>query len=389
MKSLRILFCLPNLAGGGAERMVLTVAASLDRQRFRTRLFVHEQWGQHLGSLAPDQDIHFEHDRPYRRTDLVRSFLATFREVGNADVVVGAIEGRATFLALLAGLLRRRPIVVWVHADWLQFSRYVSWRQRLALRLYRFADRIVCCSVGAQEAFATMLPKARSSLVTIHNGIDVERVRRLSVEQIAPEHEAIFEKQTIVAVGRLDVQKGYDILIRAHARLRQHVDCNLVIIGDGPEGDALRLYAKEHTVADSVHFLGFQKNPFRYMRRASVYAMSSRFEGFALVLVEAMTCGAPVVSVACPSGPSEVLDDGKYGLLVETENPDAIALALKQVLTDAAMRERLSALSRERCAAFDISALTREWTALFDGLATTSRKPRRRPTHALEEPDLG
>ena len=186
MKSLRILFCLPNLAGGGAERMVLTVAASLDRQRFRTRLFVHEQWGQHIASLAPDQDVHFEHDRPYRRTDLVRSFLATFREVGNADVVVGAMEGRATFLALLAGLLRRRPIVVWVHADWLQFSRYVSWRQRLALRLYRFADRIVCCSVGAQEAFATMLPKARSSLVTIHNGIDVERVRRLSVENIAP-----------------------------------------------------------------------------------------------------------------------------------------------------------------------------------------------------------
>jgi glycosyltransferase involved in cell wall biosynthesis len=368
---LNILLCVPNLSGGGAERMVLTLAAALDRKGLGTRLFIHERWGQHMASLAPGQKVHFQHERPYRRKDMVMNMVGNFRQAGGCDVVIGAIEGRATITALFAGLLRRRPVILWVHCDWSQFSTHVSWRQRLALQFYRFADRVVCCSLGAQEAFATLVPAATPKLTTIYNGVGIDEVQRLSQEAIEAEHEVIFEKPVTVAVGRLDVQKGFDILIRAHAQARASVDCNLVIIGEGPLHDDLLKCARDNGVADSVFLIGFQKNPFRYMRRAHAFAMSSRFEGFALVLVEAMACGTAVISTSCPSGPAEVLDHGRFGLLVEPENPAALATSLVGVLIDPAERRRLSALALERCRAFDIGASIDEWVDLLVDVAAS------------------
>lgn len=239
--------------------MVLDLASALDRTTFKTRLFIHKRWGQHLQSVEPDLDVHFQQTRPYRRADLLPSLVANCREATDAYVVVGAIEGRATMTALLASLVRRRPIVLWMHCDWSRFVRHVSWRQLLALRLYRFANRVVCCSAGAEKAFRALVPTAGSKLAIIYNGIHVDEVQRLSREPIEEAHDPIFAKPVIVAAGRLDVQKGFDILINAHARMRRAVDCNLVILGEGPEGDSLQRCAAENGVGIPFSFSAFKR----------------------------------------------------------------------------------------------------------------------------------
>lgn len=126
--------------------------------------------------------------------------------------------------------------------------------------------------------------------------------------------------------------KSYDTLIRAFARLRKTLQARLIIAGEGPERATLEELAKSLGVVDDVDMPGFVQNPFAYMSRASVFVLSSTYEGLPNALIEAMACGCPVVSTNCPSGPEEILRGGKYGHLVPVHDIEAMARAIELVL---------------------------------------------------------
>jgi glycosyltransferase involved in cell wall biosynthesis len=136
----------------------------------------------------------------------------------------------------------------------------------------------------------------------------------------------------VLAAGRLVALKGYDTLLRAFARVRQETFARLVILGEGPERPNLERLAAELGVAADVDMPGFDPNPFRYMKRAGVFVLSSRCEGLPNVLIQALACGCPVVSTDCPSGPSEILDGGRYGALVPVDDVEAMAGAIVRAL---------------------------------------------------------
>jgi len=136
----------------------------------------------------------------------------------------------------------------------------------------------------------------------------------------------------ILGVGRHHFQKGFDTLLRAFARVRQQMPARLVILGEGPERPNLERLAAELGVAADVDLPGFDPNPFRYMRWAGVFVLSSRYEGLPNVLIQALACGCPVVSTDCPSGPSEILDGGRYGALVPVDDVEAMAQAIVRAL---------------------------------------------------------
>jgi glycosyltransferase involved in cell wall biosynthesis len=136
----------------------------------------------------------------------------------------------------------------------------------------------------------------------------------------------------VLAAGRLVALKGYDTLLRAFARVRQETPARLVILGEGPERPNLERLASELGVAADVDMPGFDPNPFRYMKRAGVFVLSSRYEGLPNVLIQALACGCPVVSTDCPSGPSEILDGGRYGVLVPVDDVEAMAGAIVRAL---------------------------------------------------------
>jgi len=362
----RILLAIPNFSGGGAERIALTLAQALDPRRFQVTVFAHERWGRLAGSLPPHV-LALSKNEAYHRHQLPGLLMRTVALARQNDVLVGANEGRAAFLTLLAGRLTGRPVVCWIHSYWEEFGKHLSWRQRAALPVYARADALVAVSSGAAESFARIVGIPQRRLKVIHNGVPGEEIRTRSFEAIPLEHEPAFDRPTIVTAGRLDPVKGQEHLVRAHAALRARgVEHHLVLLGEGPRHEELVALAQDLGVDRSVFFLGFQENPWRYMRRATVFALSSLVEGMGLVLAEAMFCDAPVVSFDCPTGPREVLEGGRSGVLVPLLDTEGLATALERVLVDPGERLRLTAAGARRRDAFDLGGFASEWGSLLE-----------------------
>jgi glycosyltransferase involved in cell wall biosynthesis len=367
-----LLILLPNLNSGGGQRIVLNFLYNLDRTKFRPLLLVQERLGAFLDELErvcdPDE-FEFLQERPYKRTDLPGLILKTIARARSFDLILGGLEGRASTCGLLAAKVLTKPFVGWIHIDWRPFSEEVSWRQILALRAYKMADQLVACSAGAGDNFSALFDIPRERITTIMNMIPCDAILYNSTQPLPPEHEQLFDKPVVLAVGRLEEQKGYPHLVQAHRRLIEAgIDHNLVIIGEGSLLDVIKDQVAQLGLDDTVHFLGFQKNPHRYMARATVFTLSSEFEGFGLVLAEALMCSAPVVATDCLSGPSEVLSGGEFGLLVPPKDPESLAGALAKLLCDPDMRRKLSVRGPERARQFDQSVVDGEWQDLMTGM---------------------
>jgi glycosyltransferase involved in cell wall biosynthesis len=151
----------------------------------------------------------------------------------------------------------------------------------------------------------------------------------------------------IVAAGRLAEVKNYPLLIEALAILRGTVPASLVLLGAGEQEAVVRSAIRAHGLDDVVHLCGFQRNPWKFMARADVFALTSRYEGFGNVLIEAMACGVPVVATSS-AGTRDIVSDGVDGLLVERHEPADVAAALARLLQDAVLRQRMSAAARRK-----------------------------------------
>ncbi len=199
------------------------------------------------------------------------------------------------------------------------------------LRIFlRYSNHVVAVSGGIR----CELKKGRyysGDVKLIYNGIIPENFGQLISEEF--DHPWLSEKKVpvYVAAGRLAPQKDFETLIRAFDLVIKTRSAKLVLFGDGPLYSELNKLAKDLGISDHVDFLGYVKNIFPVMEKASAFVLSSAFEGFPLVLIEALACGAPVISTDCPHGPSEILDKGKYGKLVEVGNYKMLADAMIEV----------------------------------------------------------
>jgi len=205
----------------------------------------------------------------------------------------------------------------------------------------------------------------------IPNSVDLARIETLEAER--PEHPWLGgPRPVIAAVGRLTVAKNYPLLLRAFADLRASQPAGLLIVGEGKERDRLRALAEGLGVGDDVAFLGSQPNPFKFIGAADVYVLSSDWEGFGNVLIEAMACGTPVVSTRYGEGAEEIITDGVNGILVPRGERRALANAMLRLMEDEGLRARLSQNGRRRALDFDNGAITRRYEAVFR--ATVERR---------------
>lgn len=208
------------------------------------------------------------------------------------------------------------PAVQWWFRKWFGFGT-----ERF---LYRRAARVVGVSQGLADEAAELFNLPPDKVLSIPN----PRRSRDASMQIAREHEPWFDKPVILGVGRLAPQKDFAMLLRSFAELGPERDVHLVILGKGPERAALETQARDMGIADRVFFSGFVPNPEAYMRRARVFALSSRNEGFPGALIEALEAGTAIVSTDCPFGPREVLDEGRWGQLVPVGDAHTLAMAI-------------------------------------------------------------
>ena len=196
--------------------------------------------------------------------------------------------------------------------------------------LYNKADLVIAVSNLVKNDLISSFRIKDDKIKVIYNPYDLEKIRKLASEEIEIEYQEIFKFPTIITVGRLSKQKGQWHLIRAFKKVKEVLsDVKLVILGQGELEDYLKKLAIDLGLEKDVHFLGFQKNPFKYINRSTIYVFPSLYEGFPNALCEAMACGIPVISADCKSGPREILapetditretkeiEYGTYGILV-------------------------------------------------------------------------
>jgi glycosyltransferase involved in cell wall biosynthesis len=194
--------------------------------------------------------------------------------------------------------------------------------------------------------------------------VDLLAVTTAAAAPLEPADMGRWEPPVIVAAGRLAEAKNYPLLIDALAILRRTVRARLFILGQGDRETAMREQIDRLGLTDAVVLCGFQANPWAFIARADVFALTSRYEGFGNVLVEAMACGVPVIATTSP-GTREIVTDGVDGLLVDRHEPDAVAAALARVLTDAVLRQRLAAGARISASRFALPAIAAAYDTLL------------------------
>ena len=196
---------------------------------------------------------------------------------------------------------------------------------------------------------------------------DVAGMAAAAVEPLDAEFQAQWTSPVIVAAGRLAEAKNYPLLIDAMAVLRQRIPARLFILGQGDLEGEIRARIAERGLTDTVVLCGFQRNPWKFIAKADVFALTSHYEGFGNVLVEAMACGVPVVATAS-AGTRDIVRDGEDGLLVTTHDAVSVAGALERVLGDAARRAQMSRAARTHAVDFALNVVASKYQAVFDGV---------------------
>ncbi|MED4476082.1 glycosyltransferase [Oceanobacillus caeni] len=229
-----------------------------------------------------------------------------------------------------------------------------------------------CCISFYNEAKENLVKRYKikpEHVKVIYNPIDLENIRQ-SIENgsVKKEHFSLFkdDRKTIITAGRLVKQKDQKTLIKAFEKVNQTVNADLVILGEGELDNELKKLAKDLSIHDRVHFIGFQHNPYIFFEKADLFVLTSIHEGFGHVIAEALATGTPVISTNCQSGPKEVLDDGKYGLLTEVGNVEELAGKMLKILS---MNEeellQIQEKGYERAADFDARNIVKQYEDTF------------------------
>lgn len=351
--------------GGGGEKMALLLAEELARRGRKVSIacLSHQPL---LQRAVPDGVSFAMPVRPGKLARL-RFFPQAKSLTDTAAVVVGSLELQSM---LGAALLAPGRTVGWLHKNIAGYLTGKSLPYRLLYRrLMAFAIRrsrtVVCVSDGILNSSRALWPHLAQRFQRIYNPMNLQAINEQSRLSLPPDIARFMTQgPVILAVGRLERQKHFSLLLEAHALLRQRgLAVRCCVVGEGSERDLLTRKIRELGTTDSVLMPGFQ-NPYPFMRQASVLALSSLFEGLPLVIIEALALDLPVVAVNCPSGPAELLQNGRIGLLVEG-TAEALADGLEKTLA-LGRTEDASRLRLQRAGDFAVDKLLPQWLAVLD-----------------------
>ena len=333
----KIAIFLQDLVAGGAERMMLHLGEAFAARGHAVELVLVRAEGEYVPMVPPCLKLV---DLKLRRTGASLPALASYLRRERPDAMLSGLV-HVNVMAVLAGKLARSGTRV-VVSERNTISRDVHDSPSLAVRMahwvvpwvYPRADAVIAVSHGVARDLAAYSGMPEHRIDVVNNPVVTAK---LASSAAAPSPHPWFEDggpPVVLAAGRLAPQKDYPTLIRAFALLRQSRDVRLLIIGEGDERPAIEAMVSDLGLAGAVAMPGYLANPYAAMARASVFVLTSRWEGSPNVLVEAMACGAPVVATDCPSGPAEILEGGRYGPLVRMGDAQAIAQGIAAMLDD-------------------------------------------------------
>ena len=360
-----VAFLLRDLGQGGAERSSLRLANGLASSGMKVTLFVLKKKGEMLDSISPDIQV----------VDIKSSFIRLISEIRSMDIDF-LLPIYTSMRALMAkAILRKSFKVIISQRNMFTMDRGPIQTKLKFIRcklLYRFAGACVCISHGVAEEMRTLNLISSDKIHVIYNPV----VNKELLSQIdEPLNDPWFNENSssvIIGIGRFGDQKDFATLLKAFEIVSlNRGNLKLLLFGEGKQRVMLEKMASDLGIAEKVRMPGYTRNPYHYMKRAALFVLTSRFEGFGNVVAEALACGCNVVSTNCKSGPSEILDGGKYGALAKVGDPEDIAIAITKMLDNPLPKELLIS----RAEYFSEERAVENYHALFTAIAdsTTSQ----------------
>ncbi|HDC4322747.1 glycosyltransferase [Aeromonas hydrophila] len=369
----KVLFVMKTLEGGGAEKVLVNILNHLDEAKYEITLLLLKYEGVYLSSLpsyikvkyllGPEptgflrRGVIYSMKKRWYSLVLAKPWLANALLPDYYDVGVSFLEGDASLL--LSYLNGPQKKIAWVHID---LERHHTLPREIEKVVYERMDEVVCVSEGVKQSVLNLHPVLESNISVIYNPVDTTFIAAKGQESIK-----VGRGLNVLAIGRLlNSQKAFDLLLAAHHQnIAAGMDYHLTILGEGSDREVLEKYIQEHQLSDHTSLLGFQDNPYPYIAGCDLFVMSSRYEGYPVVLVEAMTLGKAIVSTAC-TGPQEALNDGEFGYLVPVNDVNTLAKGIKTLLEDQGVRERYASLSKQRADIFSFRRSMMDVERLLD-----------------------
>ncbi|MBU0731983.1 glycosyltransferase [Patescibacteria group bacterium] len=341
----KVLIITPYLGRAGMERSLGLLLDKLDYEKFEVsflyfkKLYKKDE-SSYLEDILNKKKIKFFY-KPFKRGLSLIKMSKKIKEV-IVEVKPDVVLAREWFQAIASVRAKQKsehkPKVIGdlrnnMEREFLAHVK-IPPLQKTYKKLLHQVDQLVCISEGVADNMHEKFKISKNKLVVIHNGFDFDLLKGTGEQKR--------KSNVILAVGRLAPQKDYPTLLKAFRLVRDKTDAELWIIGDGDLEKKLKKQADMLGISEHIKWLGYQKNPFKYMKQATVFALSSAWEGFGNVITEAMACQCPVVSTDCPYGPSEIISHNKDGYLVTVGDFEKLADHIIKLLDDPALRQKIA-----------------------------------------------
>lgn len=369
----RVCVFLADLQGGGAERMMVQLAAGIAAHGVTVDLVVADAQGPYVSEVPAS--VQLVALGRARTASAVLPLAAHLRHT-RPDVLFTTLH-HAAVAAAIASRLAGGNVRLFVREASTPLHRGArttdprAWAIGAAMRwVYAIADGVIAVSEGVADGLVRHRGVPKEKVHTLYNPVVTTELPALAA--MDPGHAWLGPgaPPVVLAVGSLRPVKGYATLLEAFARVRAASSARLLILGEGRQRKELVARAAALGLADDVDFAGFVANPFAYMARSAVFVLSSEREGLPGALIQAMACGCPVVATDCPSGPAEILEGGRYGELVPVGDADAMAAAILRTLA----APRRDAALRSRAARFASGAVVSAHVAAFGHSVAAPRR---------------
>lgn len=382
VENMRVLFLLSHFLDGGIDTILLQYLKGLVKMPgFSVSLAINVRMNElevFRNQIPPEVKVEYLVDQPYlcnpriaklkgKMSILSKLLDNSFNKIIRRRKIQAGINKLAQSHDLLVDFdasqseyLTKCPIptIAWLHFSMRKLNEVKPLKTQRILKQLNQYTRIVTICEAMRNELSEMAPNLASKLTTIYNPIDQTSI------VLKSEASVNFPDPYILTVCRLNEdQKDVSTLIRAYAQT--NITEKLVIIGKGKDEDILKKLARDLNVEDRVYFAGFHENPYPWIRKSKAFVLSSKYEGFGIVLVEAMYLNIPVISSNCPVGPSEILDNGSAGLLVPPEDCTAMANAITQITTDDNLRRELTQKAAKRADLFTFDSQLTKMINLF------------------------
>lgn len=365
----------PTLMIGGAEKSLVKLANGLSTRGWTIHLLLMSKVGPLVDEVGADVEIVDLGCASYRQAVFV---LARYYREHRPAVILTSLY--ATGLAAIAArmLSSQKPkVIIGAHNSLrAKASRPDNVKDRFLLMplcrlLFPKADGFIPVSTGLALELERLLGLPKGRICTIYNPVVTPELVARAGETVSHpwlDQPRQGQFRTIVSVGRLVEQKGFDVLLEALAIARKSMDCRLIIVGGGPLQADLQAQAQRLGLQDVVDLVSWQENPFKFVARADLFVLSSRWEGLANVLIEALACGCPVVATNCNYGPDEILEGGKHGALAAVDDPDDLASKILGALRVDTRQASGDVARKSRSLDFTVEAAVEQYSRYFSEL---------------------